>query len=261
MAYDSIGTTYIQTRQADPRVTSAVLDALSLPSGARVVDVGAGTGNYSSTLAEHGLQVVALEPSRVMRRQGKADPQVRWVAGRAEAIPLASGSVDAAVCLLAVHHFTGRRDAFRELRRTVRAGPIVLLTFDPRLSQPFWLAEYFPTVWQESYRVFPPLDELAADLAEQTGWQVSSRPFLLPPDLVDMFAAAGWQRPALYLDPTVRAGMSAFALADQTAINQGVATLERDLQSGTWDHNHGSIRAYTAFDAGYRLVIATPQGM
>ena len=108
---------------------------------------------------------------------------------------------------------------------------------------------------------FPPLDELAADLAEQTGWQVSSRPFLLPPDLVDMFAAAGWQRPALYLDPMVRAGMSAFALADQTAINQGVATLERDLQSGTWDRNHGSIRAYTAFDAGYRLVIATPQGM
>ena len=47
MGYDSIGKTYTRTRHADPRITRAILDALDLPSGSRVVDVGAGTGNDS----------------------------------------------------------------------------------------------------------------------------------------------------------------------------------------------------------------------
>ncbi len=39
------------TAEADPRMISAVLDALRLPTGTRVVDVGAGTGNYANALA------------------------------------------------------------------------------------------------------------------------------------------------------------------------------------------------------------------
>ena len=34
---------------------------------------------------------------------------------------------------------------------------------------------------------------------------------MLPHDLTDMFFAAGWRRPEIYLNPEVRAGISALA--------------------------------------------------
>ena len=54
----------------------------------------------------------------------------------------------------------------------------------------------------------------------------------LPHELRDKFAAAGWRRPWMYLDGEVRAGISAFALAEQQAVEEGLQRLRRDLRSG-----------------------------
>lgn len=49
------------------------------------------------------------------------------------------------MALLAVHHWDSQQEhGVRELRRVAR-GPIVILTFDPRVSARMWLmAEYLP---------------------------------------------------------------------------------------------------------------------
>jgi precorrin-6B methylase 2 len=57
--YDLIGTNYTVTRQADPRITMAIITALDLPRSSTVVDIGAGTGNYSVELAQAGFHVHA----------------------------------------------------------------------------------------------------------------------------------------------------------------------------------------------------------
>jgi ubiquinone/menaquinone biosynthesis C-methylase UbiE len=256
LTYDTIGTSYRRTRQADPRVTGAVLEALSLPAAARLVDIGAGTGNYASALTVAGMKVIAVEPSRVMRDQRTHQPQVHWLAGRAEALPLAASSTDGALCILAIHHFTNLAAAFMEMCRVVHQGPIVLLTFDPRQSAAFWFADYFPSIWQASYQSFPPIDTIGAMLAAQSNRKVSIRPFLLPPDMIDLVAAAGWRQPQLYLDATTRAGMSPFVLADPRAVREGVTALERDLTSGAWHQSNTALLEQEVFDAGYRLVIA-----
>ena len=70
---------------------------------------------------------------------------------------------------------------------------------------------------------------MAALAEEAAGNTAEVYPFRLPHDLWDNFAAAGWRRPEVYLDPDVRAGMSAFALAKPRAIEEGVGRLRRDL--------------------------------
>ena len=254
--YDTIGYTYARSRRPDPRFTDALVDALMVDPGALVADVGAGTGNYAAELTALGYSVVAVEPSRVMRAQRAPQLPVEWIAAVAERIPLRDGAVDAAMCVLSSHHFSAMEQALNELARVTR-GAIVLLTFDPRASAPFWFQEYFASVWRTSFAVFPPIAQVVAVVAAQTGRQVETRPLPLPWDTCDLVAAAGWRRPEIYLDTTVRAGMSAFAQADQSEVERGLKTLEHDMLSGAWQRDNSTLLAQDDLDAGYHLVVAT----
>ncbi len=82
--------------------------------------------------------------------------------------------------------------------------------------------------------------------------------FRLPHDLRDKFAAAGWRRPWLYLDGEVRAGISAFALAEQQVVEEGIQRLRRDLRSGAWHARYHPVLTLEDFDAGYRFLKVLP---
>jgi SAM-dependent methyltransferase len=88
----------------------------------RIADLGAGTGILSRLLRKLGHDVVAVEPDDLMRaRLVQVSPGVTAVAGRAEAIPLPDGGVDAAVAGQSYHWFD-RSQAHREIARVVRPG-------------------------------------------------------------------------------------------------------------------------------------------
>ncbi|MGH2416325.1 MAG: hypothetical protein ACRDEA_22060, partial [Microcystaceae cyanobacterium] len=79
-------------------------------------------------------------------------------------------------------------------------------------------------------------------------------PFLLPPDLIDSFAAVGWARPELYLESKVRQGISSFAKFERAELAHGLSRLRRDLESGAWDREYGYLRQQQQYDVGYRFV-------
>lgn len=93
----------------------ALESAVTLAAGqgrpVRLLDVGAGTGKLTSQLAglrPGGLEVdlTAVEPDQEMLAELRRTlPQVRATAGRAEAIPLPGGSVDAVLAGQAAHWF------------------------------------------------------------------------------------------------------------------------------------------------------------
>jgi ubiquinone/menaquinone biosynthesis C-methylase UbiE len=79
-------------------------DELGLATGARVLDVGAGTGKLTRGLVALGFDVVAVEPGAPMLEQlRRAVPEAEALEAPAEAIPLPAASVDAAFAGQAFH--------------------------------------------------------------------------------------------------------------------------------------------------------------
>ncbi|MBD2213232.1 class I SAM-dependent methyltransferase [Nostoc linckia FACHB-104] len=250
--YDSIGQQYTTTRIPDYRIVQKIIDLLNLPPGSLIADIGAGTGGYSQALANRGFSVYAVEPSSVMRQQALEHPQVQWFNGYAEALPLADKSVDGVISILTIHHFSNLDKAFQEMHRIIRDGPIILLSFDIRFAQRIWLYDYFPWMWEDALK-FLPLHEIISLIEQNTQRRIEVIPLMLPYDLSDLFAAAAWRRPELYLQAEVRAGISSFALGNADLIASGVKSLAADLSSGEWDAKYGDIRQVTEIDAGYRF--------
>ena len=169
---------------------------------------------------------------------------------------LSDASVQGIISTLAIHHFPDLGQALREMSRVAGDGPFIFFTFDYRQIDRLWLGDYFPALWEDAVRSLPPLEDIASEIKTVTSRSVGITPFLLPPDLVDMFLAAGWQQPQVYLDPAVRAGMSIFQFSNTSSIEQGLERLQHDLEDGRWDQQYGSLRSLYKIDAGYRFLRA-----
>ncbi|MFL5960632.1 MAG: class I SAM-dependent methyltransferase [Gaiellaceae bacterium] len=97
-------------------------ERIGLEPGARVLDVGAGTGKLTRGLVALGFEVVAVEPGAPMLEQLRAAvPEAEALVGPAEAIPLPAASVEAAFAGQAFHWFERER-AVPELHRVIRDG-------------------------------------------------------------------------------------------------------------------------------------------
>lgn len=129
--------------------------------GLTMLDLGSGTGRFSPRLADwFEARVIGIEPSGRMRRvarQQAQHPAVRYVAGRAEQLPLRAGHVDVAWLSNVIHHVEDRVACALELRRVLGSGGRVLIAgaFAGRLEEitlfsffpaAKWVAEQFPAV-------------------------------------------------------------------------------------------------------------------
>lgn len=105
--------------------SAAVGWALEAAAGPRVLDLGAGTGKLTGTLAALGADVTAVEPDPAMLAElRRALPGVDARPGSAEAIPLPDASVDAVLAGNALHWFD-MAVAGPELARVLRPGGVL----------------------------------------------------------------------------------------------------------------------------------------
>ncbi len=90
-----------------------------------VVDVGCGPGAAARYAARLGASVTGVDPAPVMLRVARTltrSPNVRYVEGTAEALPLADDSATVVWSIATVHHWRVIDDGLREVRRVLRPG-------------------------------------------------------------------------------------------------------------------------------------------
>jgi SAM-dependent methyltransferase len=144
---------------ARPGYPAALLARLGLAAGARVVEVGAGTGLATRLLRAGGAEVLALDPGPAMLgrlRRNLADVPV--VQAVAEALPVRAGAADA-VCAAQCWHWFDGAAAAAEAVRVLRPGGLLALWWNSVAADgaPWWdwqqdrLEELNPG-WSRHYR-------------------------------------------------------------------------------------------------------------
>src|SRR3989344_1767605 len=183
--FDLIGKKYDGTRKADPNVVKSVLKLLNSSEHSIVVDIGSGTGNYAEVLAQNGFKVIAVEPSEVMRQQGKKHPNLFWLEAFADDLPLKDNYTDGIICMAAVHHFPDRKKAFQEMYRILKpGGTAVVFGADHKARKQFWLDDYFDPLLSTNY---PTAKEVADGLIEAFGSNPKITYFPIPAEVQDCF--------------------------------------------------------------------------
>lgn len=194
-----------------------------------LLDLGSGTGRFTPALADtFGGPVHGVEPAARMREVAEATaphPAVRYVEGRAEAIPLPDASCDAALLYLSFHHVVDKAAAVGELARVLRPGPggqvLVRSTFRDRMPDLLWF-RWFPRAYDVELAMFPTVAEVV-DLFAPVGLRplaVEAVPHRMAPDLAEYAARL-----------RLRA-VSTFEHLDEDEIAAGFAAMDLDLATG-----------------------------
>lgn len=112
-----------------PGYPAEIVPLLGLPAGARIADIGSGTGIASELFAHHGYEVVGVEPNAEMRARAR----VPVVEGTGEATGLPGAAFDAVICAQAFH-WLDHEAAKREFLRILKPGGVIAIFWNDRLE-------------------------------------------------------------------------------------------------------------------------------
>jgi ubiquinone/menaquinone biosynthesis C-methylase UbiE len=141
--YDAIASAYDRRYQHNDfaGIESAVTSFVGPKLGARVVEVGCGTGRWLRLLRASGIPVAGVDASFGMLTH--AQPPVLQAV--AEQLPCTGRSIDRVFCINAFHHFSEKVAFLGEARRVLRpGGRLMTIGLDPHRGIDRWyIYDYF----------------------------------------------------------------------------------------------------------------------
>lgn len=125
------------TPKANARLIGAFKRLTGLPRGAKVADLGCGSGAFTEMLRREGYDAVGVDISPKLVAVGKSKyPGLNLVEGDVEHLPFETGSYDGVLLSGLVHHFPDPRKCAAETFRILKSGGR-FMAFDPNRLNPF----------------------------------------------------------------------------------------------------------------------------
>ena len=160
--YDQAADKYAAHRQIHGGVFDDLHAQSDLNPGARVLEVGCGTGNYISALSETvGCTAYGLDPSiEMLARVGSNE--VHLVLGRAEELGFAEAIFHLVYSVDAIHHIGDKAAFYREGTRVLRPGGWLCTVTDSAdmLIRREILSGYFPETVEIELARYPRIAQL-----------------------------------------------------------------------------------------------------
>ncbi|WOX17160.1 class I SAM-dependent methyltransferase [Streptomyces sp. N50] len=180
-SFDAAAAQYAASRPSYPAALFDCVEEFSgcRLAGARVADVGAGTGIASTLLRERGAEMIAVEPGEAMADEFRqALPGVPIVRGDGNALPLAEASCDL-ITYAQSWQWTDPDRSVPEALRVLRAGGALAIWWNTTAFDVPWIREQHGRIAHhcgvEPRSAVRPSDSDAVRLAGLTGLRVERR--------------------------------------------------------------------------------------
>jgi SAM-dependent methyltransferase len=142
-SFNSAAAVYAAARPSYPPALFEAVEETAGRSlaGARVVDVGAGTGISTALLRARGARVLAVEPGDGMAAEfRRALPDAPLIRGDGNRLPLATASADL-ISYAQSWHWTDPAHSYPEAMRVLRPGGALALWWNTDAQDVPWIAE------------------------------------------------------------------------------------------------------------------------
>jgi SAM-dependent methyltransferase len=228
--YAPVAAGYDGSRRIEPAIIDALVRGLHSLDAHRVLELGAGTGNYTGALDAHGYAITALDRSPAMLAIGAEKVRADWIVADAGRLPLRANTVDAVVGVNVLHHLPDLVATLAECRRVASIGLVFQAVVRENLAT-LWYRRYFPEIDQALLPLHPTLGGLVMMLLRCGFSRVTTRKVFYSGDC-DLTFEAARTRPQLLFDAGFRAATSGFRRLGSNGIASGLAGLERDIAAG-----------------------------
>lgn len=196
------------TPEANHKIIDRFVALGGLEAGARVADLGCGSGVYTRLLRARGFDCVGLDITAALLEVGRREtPEIDFVAGDVEALPFAAGRFDGVLLSGMLHHLPDPAPCAAEVARILRPGGR-FVAFDPNRLNPFMYL----------YR------DRSSPFYSSKGVTENERP-VMPAALAAAFAGAGFEVTSTFVSglaysyvasPLARAVLPVYNLLDDT---------------------------------------------
>lgn len=219
--YSGLAEQYAAQRRVNPKVVELLANMVR--GGARILEVGCGTGNYlAAVCARSAADGIGIDPSWAMLTAMPArNVPVRTVVGCAEQVGVATGQFDLIYSVDVIHHVTGRDafygEAFRVLRKggrvcTVTESKIMLQTREPQ-------SRYFPETIDIELARYPTIENLRIEMPRAGFHDLSEN-------------IAEWAYELIDTTPFREKVFSSLLYINENAFESGLTRLEAALSAG-----------------------------
>lgn len=102
-----------------------------LSAGARVLDLGCGTGHFADYIRRRGHEVVGLDPSVKMLALARQNfPDIEFIEGYSNNLPFEAHHFDCVISIEVLRYLNDSEvlRSYQEIKRTLRPGGILLVT-------------------------------------------------------------------------------------------------------------------------------------
>jgi ubiquinone/menaquinone biosynthesis C-methylase UbiE len=225
--YDRIASNYDRRYQTDryPDAERMLKEWIGSSPG-RLLEVGCGTGYWLSALAGPGRTLLGLDRSGAMLAIARRTaPDARLVRGEAMGLPFADRSVEALLCMNALHHFPDKPGFLAEAARVLApGGAFCTIGLDPHRGEPRWAVyDYFEGTRAADLERYPSCVEIRRWLEDSGFTSCSTRPAQHIRSSTP--AVAALRSPMMRKD-----GTSQLALLSDAAYERGIAAIRADAE-------------------------------
>jgi SAM-dependent methyltransferase len=250
--YGDVAAAYDNSRRVEPAIADSLVAGLKSLGAQTVLEIGAGTGNYTRALGTNGLSMIAIDRSAAMVEIGARKAPAHWILADGDSLPFGKRTIDAVTGVNVLHHLPALEAALSEFRRVARAGAVFQAVIRENLET-LWYRHYFPEIDDVLLPLHPTLGSLITAMF-RAGFSRVATAKVFYSGRCDLTFEAARNQPRLLFDPAFRVSTSGFRRLTNAGIVRGLAALERDLNSGAFAEIAASFASAHA-DAGDCVVI------